>query len=137
MRTGPSVRSGVGIAEGRGELGCGALPLVGGVVGGGALEDFEAVDEGEGDEEAGGGGGEGDGGGGVFGDEAPEDGAEGHASLEGHQVGAEGSGLDPGGDGELDGGVEGGHGAGPGEAGEDERGDDDGGVADEGEDEQW
>ena len=100
------------------ELGCGAFPLVGGVVGGGALEDFEAMHERKRDEEATGGGGEGDGGGGVFGDVAPEDGAEGHASLEGHEVGSEGSGLDPGGDGELDGDVEGGHGAGPGKAGE-------------------
>ena len=129
------VVGGVGGGEGS-ELRGGALPLIGSVVGERALEDVEAVDEGKGDEQAAGGGGECGGGGGVFGDEAPEDGAEGHAALEGHEVGAEGAGLDPGGDGELDGGVEGGHGAGPGGAGEDEHGHDDVGAADEGEDEQ-
>ena len=72
----------------------------------------------------------------MLGDESPEDGAEGHASLEGHEVGSEGSGLNPGGDGELDGDVEGGHGAGPGESGEEQGEDDDGGDVDEGEDEE-
>ena len=96
------------------ELGCGALELVRGEVGGGALKDFVAMDDGQGDEEAYAGGGEGDGGAGVLGYEAPGDGAEGHAALEGHEVGAEGAGGDPGGNGELDRGVDAGHGAGPG-----------------------
>ena len=117
------------------DLGCGAFPLVRSEVGGRALQDVEAADDGVGQGQAAGRGDEGFGGGGVFGDESPEDGAEGHSSLEGHEVGSEGSGLDPCGDGELDGGVEGGHRAGPGEAGEDERGDDHGGAADVGEDE--
>ena len=92
------------------------------------------MDEGQGDEEADAGGGESNGGAGVLGDEAPGDGTEGHAALEGHEVCAEGAGGDPGGDGELDGGVDAGHGAGPGGAGEDEDGDDDPGAAIRGED---
>ena len=82
---------GVGVVVGLGEGdegGGGALPLVGCEVGDGALEDFEARDDGECEEEACSGGGEGDGCRGVFGDVAPEEGAEGHASLEGHEVGA-------------------------------------------------
>ena len=59
--------------------------------------------------------------GGVLRDEAPGDGAEGHASLEGHKVGPKGSGLHPGRDGELNGHINRGHRAGPCEAGEYER----------------
>ena len=113
-----------------------AFELVGVKSGMGPWRILNAGGEGEGDEQADGGDGEGGAGLRVLGDEAPEDGAEGHAALEGHHVGAEGAGGDPGGDGELDGGVERGHGAGPGGAGEDEHGDDDGGGRDERHDEQ-
>ncbi len=70
----------------------------------------------------------------MLGDEAPEDGSEGQASLKGHEVGSEGTGLNPGGDCELDGDVEGGHGTCPSEPGEEQGEDDDRWYVDEGED---
>ena len=72
----------------------------------------------------------------MFSDKAPEDGAEGHASLEGHEVGAEGTGLNPGGDSQLNGDVEGGHGACPRESGEKQGEDDNGRYVDKGQDQE-
>ena len=91
--SGGMAKSGTGrFQRGRG---CGrGRRLAGGVCGG---------REGRGREHGGGGGDEGDLGGGAFGDGSPEDAAEGEAALECHEVGAESAGLDPGGDGELDG----------------------------------
>ena len=96
------------------EFRSGSTELVGSVVGELTFKDTEAMDEGKRKEKTGRGGREGGGGSGVLGNEAPEDGAECHAALKCHEVGAQGAGSDPGWDGELDGGVDGGHGGGPG-----------------------